>query len=344
MVNDISLWIEEELLPELCNSDSLFYDDMESQSSYSLPVIYRPFDGCNAGHWADRGSVYDFLCSTRGDGKNILDFGPGDGWPSLLLAPYAKSVTGIESSKKRTDVCRENAERLGIHNVSFVYYESGSKLPFEDNSFDCITAATSVEQSPDPAKTLKELYRVLKPEGRLRFSYESLSPYRNSREQEVLITDIDANHSKIVLYDRNPDNEYADHYGITLLYPIKGIISLLEKPGHGHLHSVETSFYSLNLTVDVLKRLKTYVTRVTKCRLNHPSGKTFMKLLSQAGFSEARMTHTGKSAALNLFDSYDSADRPKEFNRINELIKPVVRVVIDLEAPLESDSMITAVK
>lgn len=46
-------------------------------------------------HWSDRGSLYDFLYTTRGQGKKLLDFGSGDGWPSLLVAPFVKEVVGV---------------------------------------------------------------------------------------------------------------------------------------------------------------------------------------------------------------------------------------------------------
>jgi hypothetical protein len=48
-------WIENNLRPEECNSERFFYDDMESQSGYCLPLIYREFDVNERGHWCDRG-------------------------------------------------------------------------------------------------------------------------------------------------------------------------------------------------------------------------------------------------------------------------------------------------
>ena len=72
-------WIETNLGPEPCSSVDLLYDYMESQSFECLPVIYKPFDAANRSHWCDRGSMFDFLHATRGEGRRLLDFGPGDG-------------------------------------------------------------------------------------------------------------------------------------------------------------------------------------------------------------------------------------------------------------------------
>lgn len=144
--NDIFTWIEEELKPEFCTSENFIYNEMESQSDYSLPVIYQDFDD----------------------------------------------------------------------NVSFISYKAGSKLPFEDNSFDGILAASSIEQTPDPKATLYELYRILKPGGKIRIFYEALSNYKDGYENDIWIVGLTENRCKLVLFDRNIENEFALQYGLTI--------------------------------------------------------------------------------------------------------------------------------
>ncbi len=95
MPESVVEWIERRLQPESCNSEEFFYDEMESQSGYCLPVIHQEFDITKRSHWADRGALFDFLISTGGDGKRLLDFGPGDGWPSLIVAPFAREAAAI---------------------------------------------------------------------------------------------------------------------------------------------------------------------------------------------------------------------------------------------------------
>ena len=133
-------WIEQKLKPKLCNSEEFFYDEMESQSDYCLPIIYQPFDVNKRSHWKDRGSLFDYLFSTEGEAKRLLDFGPGDGWPSLIVAPFVSKVVGVEGSHRRIKVCSENAKRIGISNAKFIYVKPGNSLPFEDNSFDGVMA------------------------------------------------------------------------------------------------------------------------------------------------------------------------------------------------------------
>ena len=136
-------WVETRMKPELVNSVDFMYDEMESQSAFCLPIIYQPFDVAKRSHWRDRGSLFDFLFATRCEDRKILDFGPGDGWPSLIIAPYVRTVMGVDGSQKRISVCKENAKRLDIKNTRFIYVTPGHGLPFDNGTFDGIVAASS---------------------------------------------------------------------------------------------------------------------------------------------------------------------------------------------------------
>ncbi|HOB19244.1 MAG TPA: class I SAM-dependent methyltransferase [Candidatus Atribacteria bacterium] len=332
---DIFSWIEKELDPKACTTEDLIYNDMESQSAYSLPVIYQPFDAAVRWHWSDRGSLYDFLYTTRGEGKRLLDFGPGDGWPSLLVAPFVKEVVGVDSSPKRVETCIENARRLGISNARFVSYRSGSRLPFEDDSFDGIMAASSIEQTPDPKQTLSELYRVLKPGGRIRIFYETLGEYKGGLEYDIWIFGLAGDRSKLILYKRDPEHEYALQYGLTIAIPEKELKEKLSVDG-------EVSFR--HVTEHFLEGIKGIITSAQVCKTIHPSGRTLVSWLKEIGFKEVVATYSGSMAAARLFDSYAADDRPSDLESVDEAVRKVVKVVTELEAPIELDPMITGIK
>jgi len=328
-------WIENELNPELSTSEEFIYNEMESQSGYGLPIIYQAFDASKKSHWIDRGSLYDFLYSTKGEGKKLLDFGPGDGWPSLIVAPFAKEVIGVDSSEKRVKTCTENAERLGIKNASFVSYKSGTKLPFKDNSFDGIMAASSIEQTPDPKKTIEELYRVLKPGGRIRIFYEALSDYKDGYEKDLWIEGITESKCKLILFNRDLENEYALQYGLTIAMSEEELIRRLSADGKVSFDQVSISF---------LEGIKGLITRAQVCKTIHPSGKTLVSWLKEMGFKEVLPTYSGSMAAAKLFDLYTEDNRPLDLDSVDEVIKKVVKIVTELEAPIYLDPMITAVK
>lgn len=329
-------WIEAEFTPESCTSDMFIYDDMASQSGYSLPIIYQPFDGTKKSHWNDRGHVYDFLYTTNSRGKNVLDFGPGDGWPSLIMAPFVKQVIGLDSSLTRVAVCTENARRLGIRNTVFKCYSSGDNLPFQDRVFDGITAASSIEQAPDPQRVLRELYRVLKPGGRLRIKYESLSRYKNGLEKDIWVAELKHGKSRIILFNRNIEEEYVIHYGITLTLSKRELMAMFAKSG------MDISYN--NITIEILTRLKEHIIDVKKSRTTHPSGKTYVKWLKEVGFSRAVSTYDGGYAAAELYDYYQDNQKVSTVECVDQLIKPTVKVVCNLSAPIELNMPITAIK
>lgn len=309
---------------------------MESQSGYSLPIIYKPFDGRKKSHWVDRGYLYDFLYSTKGQGERILDFGPGDGWPSLIIAPFVKKVVGLDSSYSRVETCTENAKRLGINNAEFKCYSAGEKLPFNNNTFDGVVAASSVEQTSDPKQTLRELFRILKPEGRLRISYESLNQYEDGKRKDIWIAKLKNDKSRIILFNRNIEKEYVIQYGITISIPKQRLISLLSKKDKNISYE--------NITGKFLDRIKNKIIDVKKLKTTHPSGKTYVKWLKEIGFQKIIASYSGGLAAANLYDYYKNNKEVKKIETVDKLIKPTVKIVTHLEAPLEKNPPITAIK
>lgn len=331
---DIFGWIEQELRPKTCNSEEFMYDDMDSQSARSLPVIYQPFDVAKKSHWRDRGSLFDYLFSTGG--KKLLDFGPGDGWPSLIVAPYVDEIVGVEGSMRRVEVCAENARRLGIFNARFTYVKPGDPLPFEDSSFDGAMAASSVEQTPDPKAALQEIFRVLRPGGRFRISYEALNQYKDGREREIWFWQIEDKVSRMILLDRHIDQEIARQYGLTFAMSQQEVVKAFSKEGRS------TSFDMI--TIPLLERARSSIVDARVCLLTHPSGKTMLSWLNSIGFREVIPTHSGAEFAGELFEQLPRENHPSDINGVDAMLRPPVRIVVEMAAPVSIDPMITAIK
>jgi SAM-dependent methyltransferase len=333
---DLFAWIEKHLAPIPCDSEQFIYDDMASQSGRSLPIIYQPFDAADQSHWTDRGSLFDYLWSVDGHGKRLLDFGPGDGWPSLIVAPFAAEVVGVDGSPTRVSVCADNARRLGISNARFIHVPPGSPLPFDDGTFDGVMAASSVEQTPEPMATIAELIRVLRPSGRLRINYESLSRYRNGRERDVWLSDISGQRSRLILFDRRVQTERARQYGLTFSKSREELTRVLSG-GVGPL-----AFSAL--TVRHLEALLPSLIDARVCDTTHPSGKTLARWFHDLGVREVKPTHSGSVAAGMLFDGQTTGTRPADIEGVDRLLEPLVKLVSTLAAPLDSDPMITVTK
>jgi len=325
-------WIRRHVELRRSGSVESLYDHMESQSGEQLPVVYVPFEGAKRGHFADRGAILDYV-TVCGRGR-VLDFGPGDGWPSLLMAPMVQEVVGVDGSRRRVEVCAKNAARLGLTNASFVHVPPGEPLPFADESFDGIAAASSVEQTPDPRGTLRELFRVLKPGGRLRMHYESLSYYAGGRELEMKIG-ADRGAADLLVFEREVAREYVNHYLLVFDLPPEAVREdLAARP---------------ESPAEVLGDLRRHLTEAATWRTRHPSCRGWLRWLREAGFSSAEATYDGGWFAERLFDRLPEDRRPREMAVVDEMLRPLVEVAVEMTAPSaappgEWEPWITAVR
>jgi ubiquinone/menaquinone biosynthesis C-methylase UbiE len=286
-------------------------------------VIYQPFDAQKRGHFTDRGQILDF--ALHADGGRVLDFGPGDGWPSLLMAPMVKEVVGVEGCQRRASVCAENAERLGLDNATFLHVKPGRALPFDDGSFDAVVAASSVEQTPDPKATLAELHRVLRPGGRLRLNYESLSFYQPDRQREIWVAAMDETQTRLIVFDRHFDQECVDNFGMAVRGSKADVLGIFERCG-------EEANYD-GLSPEVLTELSERLIDSGRWTTTHPSCRTWLQWLEGAGFCEARATYDGGWFAKRLFDRLPAAERPADIQGVDDYLRPLVETVITMSAP-----------
>jgi len=124
-------------------------------------------------------------------GEHVLDAGCGPGTTALSMAErFGARVTGITVS--RFEVDRAN-ERAGAHERVRFEYGDFMALDHPDGTFDAVLALESLQNAPDLDQVLGELFRVLRPGGRLSmsdFSLESMShPDRIARFMETLKLD-----------------------------------------------------------------------------------------------------------------------------------------------------------
>jgi SAM-dependent methyltransferase len=88
----------------------------------------------------------------------ILDVGCGTGANLEMLARFGEAE-GMDVSPDALAFCRER----GLENVRL---GAAERLPYEDGSFDLVTALDVVEHLDDDMAGLREMHRVLKPGGR----------------------------------------------------------------------------------------------------------------------------------------------------------------------------------
>jgi SAM-dependent methyltransferase len=96
-----------------------------------------------------------------GPGVSLLDVATGAGNVAIPAARGGASVTGLDLTPKLLEVARERAAEAGVE-VSFIEGDA-EELPFNNNSFDCVTSCFGVMFAPRQQVAAAELARVARP-------------------------------------------------------------------------------------------------------------------------------------------------------------------------------------
>lgn len=143
------------MVADVFHSVAAKYDLMNDLMSFGIHRIWKCFS---------------IQCSGVCRGQKVLDLAGGTG---DLTAKFSRLV-GEEGKVVLADindsmlrVGREKLRNQGVlGNVSYVQ-ANAEVLPFQDNTFDCITISFGLRNITEKEQALRSMYRVLKPGGRL---------------------------------------------------------------------------------------------------------------------------------------------------------------------------------
>lgn len=110
----------------------------------------------------------DTLLAPR-SGERILEIGPGTGLQTLHVASQLGRdgrLDIVDIQQRMLDHVLDRARERGIPQIAPTLADA-STLPFENASFDAAYIICALGELPDPALTVKEFGRVLRPGGRL---------------------------------------------------------------------------------------------------------------------------------------------------------------------------------
>lgn len=98
--------------------------------------------------------------------KRILDVGSGAGQIAKHLIKYADPDASITCFDLSAGMVRRAVKRIKSRVPNFLVADL-TRLPFADNTFDCVTCGYVLEHLPDARLGLAELVRVMAPGGRM---------------------------------------------------------------------------------------------------------------------------------------------------------------------------------
>ena len=141
---------------ENCTSASNLPKEMQA---HHYPILYQVEET----HWWYLGrrriiqTLMEKICATFNAEPRILDVGCGTGANLKMLGTFGRAE-GVDVSTQAVDFCHQR----GLSDVKLGAIE---QLPYEEESFDVVTALDVIEHLDDDVVGLREIRRVLRANG-----------------------------------------------------------------------------------------------------------------------------------------------------------------------------------
>ncbi len=99
----------------------------------------------------------------RAKGKDLLEVGVGAGTDFVNWVRHGARGQGVDLTPRGVELTRERLALEGLH--ADVRIADAERLPFADDSFDIVYSYGVLHHSPDTARAIGEVRRVLRPGG-----------------------------------------------------------------------------------------------------------------------------------------------------------------------------------
>ncbi len=118
------------------------------------------------------GVGYPFMCNAIRPGDVVLDIGAGAGTDALIASMLTGDngkVIGLDMTDAMHSKFHDNIKQMGATNVEPLL-GNAEDIPLDDATVDVITSNGVLNLVPDKQVAFAELFRVMKPGGRLQIS------------------------------------------------------------------------------------------------------------------------------------------------------------------------------
>jgi ubiquinone/menaquinone biosynthesis C-methylase UbiE len=146
-------------------------EKMNAEKNKTQFEFHRGFTGRVTLMFMNRGhkSIYENVAKAlelRSE-DDLLEIACGNGHFIKNYASHIHSVAGLDLSELCIKLAtKKNKKRIVAGSAKFVQGEA-TRLPWEDNNFSAATSMGSFMIFPKPLESLQEMYRVLRPGGRV---------------------------------------------------------------------------------------------------------------------------------------------------------------------------------
>ena len=151
--------------PTLKDSVRDFWNEKSCGEVYAEGYVLREqLDNQARERYALEPWIHPFADYPSGAGKDVLEIGVGMGADHLEWAKATpRSLTGVDLTER---AIRFTADRLSLYGLhSDLGVADAENLPFPDQSFDIVYSYGVLHHSPDTARAIQEVRRILRPGG-----------------------------------------------------------------------------------------------------------------------------------------------------------------------------------
>lgn len=151
-------------LSSCCGTNDLAHD-VSRKIGYTEEELKEVPQGSNLG----LGCGNPVALASLKKGETVLDLGSGAGFDCFLAADRvgrSGKVIGVDMTPEMTEKAKSNATKSDYSNVEFRTGEI-ENLPVADNSADAVISNCVINLSPEKQRVFHEIFRVLKPGGRM---------------------------------------------------------------------------------------------------------------------------------------------------------------------------------
>lgn len=142
-------------VPQMFDRIASTYDLLNRLLSFGTDILWRR-------------KVARFLPPRRN--QHVLDLATGTGDQIVALLEQSnrvKTCVGMDLAEKMLEIGRRKIKKRDISEAVTLMVGDASAIPADDCRFDAVTISFGIRNVTDVKKTLREMYRVLKPGGRL---------------------------------------------------------------------------------------------------------------------------------------------------------------------------------